>query len=471
MSFDALGLRAELLKAIKSRGYEAPSAIQSKAIPIILSGRDVLAKAQTGTGKTDAFALPIVQILSQTQGNGHHPRALVLAPTRELALQVGEVIKAYARKVGLRCTVVFGGVRIEAQIARLERGIDILVATPGRLLDLAEQNCVNLSLVEFLVFDEADRMLDLGFSREINAVLDLLPLERRTMLFSATYTPPIRTLAARMLENPEYIEVTPDITVAEAVDQKVLLVNKDNKLALLVHMITTGRWTRLLVFARTRHWANRLTEKLSAHHINAAALHSNKSQSIRKRTLEEFKANQIQVLVATDVAARGLDISDLPFVVNYDMPSQPEDYVHRIGRTGRAGVRGVAVSLVCQEEIRFLEAIEAFLKQKIPVDVIKGFTDESDVPDGVLYRPGNPRSERNAPRVIKEMVAPKKPSKPRNPEREDKKRDGRPAPKPDRSGRNRNAENPPARSPRKSERTAGPAKSGTSRPSNNRGRR
>lgn len=410
MLFEELGLRAELLKAVKNKGYAAPTAIQAAAIPVIIAGRDILARAQTGTGKTDAFALPVVEILSQTHGNGHHPRALVLTPTRELALQVGESIKAYARKVSLRCTVAFGGVRIEPQIERLQRGIDILVATPGRLLDLAAQHHLNLGLIEFLVFDEADRMLDLGFSGEITAILDLLPDDRRTMLFSATYTPQIRSLASRMLRNPAHVEVTPDTTAAEAVVQKVHEVGKANKLGLLLHLITTQNWSRVLVFARTKHWANRLTDKLAAHGLSVAALHGNKSQSLRKRTLEEFKDGQIRILVATDVAARGLDISNLPYVVNYDMPSVAEDYVHRIGRTGRAGVSGIAISLVSHEEEPFLRAIEALLKQKIPVERVKGFT-EDDVPDFVLYRPGNPASERKASKAIKELVAPKIPRK------------------------------------------------------------
>lgn len=411
MSFDQLGLRPELLKAIKNKGYEAPSAIQAQAIPVILSGRDVLARAQTGTGKTDAFGLPIVEILAQTRANGHHPRALVLTPTRELALQVGESIKAYARKVSLRCTVAFGGVRIEPQIARLQRGIDILVATPGRLLDLATQDHLNLASIEFLVFDEADRMLDLGFSGEINAILDLLPTERRTMLFSATYTPQIKALAAKMLVRPEYIEITPETAAAEAVVQKIHLVSRDNKLPLLLHLIEKKPGERILVFARTRTWANRLTDKLAAHGINVAALHGSKSQSLRKRTLEEFKEGQIRVLVATDVAARGLDITNLPLVVNYDVPSSPEDYVHRIGRTGRAGLSGVAVSLVSPEEHNLLLAIENLLRHKIPVEAVKGFTEDSDLPDFVLYRPGNLKSERNAPREIKALVAKKTPAK------------------------------------------------------------
>ena len=404
MLFDQLGLRVELLKALKGRGYTVPTCIQTKAIPVILDGRDILARAQTGTGKTDAFALPLVEILSRQNRQGRHPHALVLTPTRELALQVGESIKAYARRVSMRCTVVYGGVRINPQIDRLKRGIDILVATPGRLLDLAGRRHLDLSHIEFLVFDEADRMLDLGFSEEISEILDLVPAERRTMLFSATYTRQIRNLAGRMLQDPEYIEVSPGNTAAELVVQKVHLVDRSNKRALLIHLITREDWTRILVFTRTKHGANKLTEKLAAQGISAAALHGNKSQSFRTRTLAEFKNGEIRILVATDVAARGLDISNLPYVVNYNMPGIPEDYVHRIGRTGRAGESGIAVSLVSPAEKRYLQAIETLLKQKIPVEKVDGYTEDSDVPDFVLFRPGNPSSERKADKELKALV-------------------------------------------------------------------
>jgi len=403
-SFDQLGLRAELLKAAETKGYTSPTLIQARAIPAILAGRDILAHARTGTGKTDAFALPLVEILSHQRGNRRYPRALVLTPTRELALQVGQSIKAYARRVSLRCTVVHGGVRLNPQIARLRRGIDILVATPGRLLDLAGQRHLNLSRVAFLVFDEADRMLDLGFSGEISEILDRVPTERRTLLFSATYTPPIRELARRMLQDPEHIEVTPGNTAAEAIIQKVHLVDRSNKRALLLHLITTGNWSRTLVFTRTKHGANKLTEKLAVQGISAAALHSNKSQSFRTRTLAAFKNGEIRILVATDVAARGLDITSLPYVVNYDLPDTPEDYVHRIGRTGRAGVSGVAISLVSQAEKSSLKAIETLLKQKIPVEKVDGYTEDSDVPDFVLFRPDNPASEKKADKDLKELV-------------------------------------------------------------------
>ncbi|CCK80523.1 DEAD/DEAH box helicase [Desulfobacula toluolica] len=414
MSFDELGLRVELLKASKSKGYTAPTPIQTRAIPAILNGRDILARAQTGTGKTDAFALPLIEILSRKKVKRRYPRALVLTPTRELALQVGESIKAYARRVSIRCTVVYGGVNITPQIDRLKRGIDILVATPGRLLDLASHRDLDLSRIEFLVFDEADRMLDLGFSEEISEILEFVPTERRTMLFSATYTQQIRNLAQIMLQEPDYIEVTPSNTAAESIVQKVHLVDKPNKRALLIHLITTGHWTQILVFVRTKHGANKLTEKLVAKGISAAALHGNKSQSFRTRTLKEFKNGVIRTLVATDVAARGLDISNLPYVVNYDIPSVPEDYIHRIGRTGRAGVSGIAVSLVSPDERPHLKAIEKLLKQKIPKEPIDHYTMDGTVPDFVLLRPNNPSSEKKADKQIKEIVNKRKASKQRS---------------------------------------------------------
>lgn len=405
MSFDELGLRAELLKAVKEKGYTTPTPIQTQVIPFILGGRDVLARAQTGTGKTDAFALPMVEILAAQRRKNRHPRALVLTPTRELALQVGESIQGYARKLALGCTVVYGGVGIQPQMDRLKRGIDILVATPGRLLDLAGQRYLNLSQIEFLVFDEADRMLDMGFSKAISEILLLLPAERRTMLFSATYTREIRDLAAKMLQNPQSVEITPETAAAEFVEQKVHLVHKENKRSLLIHLIDDGNWKRVLVFSRTKHGANKLTEKLAAQGIRAAALHGNKSQSVRTRTLEAFKKDEIRVLVATDVAARGLDITHLPYVVNFDMPGIPEDYVHRIGRTGRAGVRGIAVSLVSGEEKVHLRSIEKLLGQKITVEKVEGYTEDSSVPAYVMLRPGNAASEKKADREILELVA------------------------------------------------------------------
>ncbi len=411
MSFDELGLRVELLNAIKKKGYTAPTPIQTRVIPAILKGQDVLARAQTGTGKTDAFALPIVELLSRGKTKTKHPRALILAPTRELALQVGESIKAYGRRVSIRCTVVYGGANIGRQIDRLRRGIHILVATPGRLLDLAEHRDLNLSRIEFLVFDEADRMLDLGFSNEISQVLDLVPAERRTMLFSATYTPQIRNLARIMLHEPENIEVTPEKMAADDIIQKVHLVDQSDKRALLLHLITQERWTKALVFVRTKHGANKLTKKLAEKGINAAALHGNKSQSFRTRTLNEFKNNEIRILVATDVAARGLDITNLPHVVNYDLPTVPEDYIHRIGRTGRAGVSGISISLVNHDEKASLNAIEKLLNRKIPREEVSGFTKGGVVPDFVLLRPNNTTSEKKADKKIKELVNKRKAKK------------------------------------------------------------
>jgi len=413
MSFDELGLRVELLKAVKSKGYTSPTPIQTRVIPAILQDHDILARAQTGTGKTDAFALPLVDILSRKIHKIRYPRALVLAPTRELALQVGESIKAYARRVSIRCTVVYGGVNISPQIERLKRGIDILVATPGRLLDLANHRDLDLTRIEFLVFDEADRMLDLGFSEEISEILDLVPNERRTMLFSATYTQQIRNLAKIMLQEPEYIEVTPSNTAAESVVQKLHLVDQANKRALLIHLITQGHWTQILVFVRTKFGANKLTEKLVANGISAAALHGNKSQSFRTRTLKEFKNGEIRTLVATDVAARGLDISNLPYVINYDIPRTPEDYIHRIGRTGRAGVSGIAISLVSPHEKVHLKAIEKLLKQKIPTQEVGDYTMGGPVPDFVLLRPNNPSSEKKADKNTKKIVDERKTKKQR----------------------------------------------------------
>jgi len=428
MSFDEFGLRAELLKAVKFKGYTAPTPIQARVIPVILEGRDVFARAQTGTGKTDAFALPLVEMLSREKAKKRHPRALILAPTRELALQVGESFKAYGRRVSIRCTVVYGGVNIGPQVDRLRRGIDILVATPGRLLDLAEHRGLNLGQIKFLVFDEADRMLDLGFKNEINQVLYLTPEDRRTMLFSATYTQEIRNLAKRMLYNPEYIEVAPQKKAADDIDQRIHLVEQTNKRALLIHLINREAWTQALVFVRTKHGANKLTAKLAANGIAASALHGNKSQSFRTRTLKEFKNGEIRILVATDVAARGLDIMNLPYVVNYDMPGAPEDYIHRIGRTGRAGVHGIAISLVSHNEKPLLGAIEKLLKQKIPKEEVGGYTQGGVVPDFVLLRPNDAASERKADKKIKEIVnkhkASKKKEKPRGRKTKSKSRAG-----------------------------------------------
>jgi len=367
-SFEALGLCAELLGAIASRGYHEPTPIQSGAIPLILEGGDLLAGAQTGTGKTAAFALPIVQRLSEKipKEKRRKPRALVLVPTRELATQVSEQMNAFARRLALRSTMIYGGVTIQAQIERLHRGVDIVVATPGRLLDHAERGTINLSRIEVLVLDEADRMLDLGFIDDIRKVAEYLPPKRQTLLFSATYSKNIKQLADQLLNHPRRIEVARPNIAAAAVTQELYEVERSRKREMLSFLIRKGGWNQVLVFARTRYGADKLTEELLLDGIKAAAIHSNKSQSIRNRTLADFKHGEFRVLVATDVAARGLDIERLPHVVNYDLPQVAEDYVHRIGRTGRAGEVGVAVSLVSAEERMHLVMIEKLLGHAIP---------------------------------------------------------------------------------------------------------
>lgn len=375
MSFETLGLRAELLSAVAAQGYTTPTPIQAEAIPVIFEGCDLLAGAQTGTGKTAAFALPIIQMLAENipKEKRRIPRALVLVPTRELAAQVSEEMNIYARRLSLRSTMIYGGVTIQAQIERLHRGVDIVVATPGRLLDHAERGTINLSRIKFLVLDEADRMLDLGFIDAIQKVAEYLPLKRQTLLFSATYSASIKQLADELLDKPRQIEVARRTITADAVTQTVYQVERSRKREMISFMIRSGGWNQVLVFARTRYGADKLTEELLYDGITAAAIHSNKSQSIRTRTLAQFKRGDFRVLVATDVAARGLDIERLPHVVNYDLPQVPEDYVHRIGRTGRAGENGVALSLVSPEENSLLLAIEKLLKYKIPCQELAEF--------------------------------------------------------------------------------------------------
>ncbi len=377
MSFDSLGLSTELLRAIDAQGYSEPTPIQRKAIPIVLEGKDILAGAQTGTGKTAGFTLPLLQRLNQNTGTtGRRPvRALVLTPTRELAAQVGESIATYGRFLPLQSAVVFGGVKINPQIEKLRRGIDILVATPGRLLDHASQKTVDLSQVEILVLDEADRMLDMGFIHDIRKVLALLPDtgSRQTLLFSATFSEEIKQLANRLLNSPELVEVARRNTTAERIEQKVYPVDKLRKRELLSHMIGSRNWRQVLVFTRTKHGANRLTQQLEKDGLTAAAIHGNKSQGARTRALAGFKNGEVRVLVATDIAARGLDIDQLPHVVNYELPNVPEDYVHRIGRTGRAGNEGEAISLVCIDEHKLLRDIERLLKCEIPKEVLDGY--------------------------------------------------------------------------------------------------
>jgi ATP-dependent RNA helicase RhlE len=375
MLFTELGLSADILRAVSEQGYSEPTPIQAKAIPVVLEGRDVLAGAQTGTGKTAGFTLPLLQKLSeQKPAKGNRPvRALVLTPTRELAAQVAESVQTYSKHLPIRSAVIFGGVKINPQIATLRRGVDILVATPGRLLDHVNQKTLDLSQVEVLVLDEADRMLDMGFIHDIRKVLALLPKQRQNLLFSATFSNDIKKLADGLLNSPTLIEVAQRNTTSERVAQVVHYVDKKRKRELLSFLIGSGNWKQVLVFTRTKHGANRLAQQLEQDGLTAAAIHGNKSQGARTRALADFKRGAVRVLVATDIAARGLDIDQLPHVVNFELPNVPEDYVHRIGRTGRAGNEGEAMSLVCVDEHKLLRDIERLLKSEIPKVAIDGF--------------------------------------------------------------------------------------------------
>jgi ATP-dependent RNA helicase RhlE len=372
MSFSDLGLAPELSRAVADSGYVSPTPIQAQAIPAVLAGRDVLAGAQTGTGKTAAFVLPILQKLGSAKSRA--PRALVLTPTRELAAQVAESARTYGRHVDLRTEVVFGGVSINPQIGALRRGCDLLVATPGRLLDLAEQNALDLREVSVFVLDEADRMLDMGFIPAIRRVIRLLPARRQNLMFSATYSDEIRELANRILREPAEIEVAPRNATADRVEQAAYRVSKEDKRHLLAHLIQEGDWHQVLVFTRTKHGANRLAQQLEGAGITTAAIHGNKSQGARVKALSDFKANKVTALVATEVAARGLDIKELPHVVNYELPNVPQDYVHRIGRTARAGGAGCAVSLVAPDEVPLLRDIERLLRKSVQVLPTPSFT-------------------------------------------------------------------------------------------------
>src|SRR5471032_135515 len=381
MSFSSLGLSDAIVRAVTEHGYTVPTPIQTQAIPAVLAGGDLLAGAQTGTGKTAGFTLPVLHRLS-TDANGaaitsntstRPIRALILAPTRELAAQVEESVRAYSKYTKLNSAVIFGGVGINPQIKQLKHGVDILVATPGRLLDHMGQNTVDLSKVEILILDEADRMLDMGFIRDIKKVLAVLPPKRQNLLFSATFSEEIKALADGLLNKPAMIEVARRNSTVEVIAQKIHPVDRDKKHPMLSYLIKTNNWSQVLVFTRTKHGANKLVEQLNADGIGAMAIHGNKSQSARTKALSEFKDNKLQVLVATDIAARGIDIDQLPHVVNYDLPNIPEDYVHRIGRTGRAGAKGEAVSLVCVDEHEMLKDIEKLIKQTLPREVIPGF--------------------------------------------------------------------------------------------------
>jgi ATP-dependent RNA helicase RhlE len=382
MPFAALGLMPELTRALVERGYSQPMPVQARVIPEILAGRDILAGAQTGTGKTAGFTLPILQLLHGAAHSPKAPRALVLVPTRELAAQVNESVRAYGKYLRLRTQVVFGGVGINPQIDGLRRGTDILVATPGRLLDHAQQRTVDLSQVRILVLDEADRMLDMGFIADIRRVIKLLPRQRQNLLFSATYSDDIRRLAQNLLHQPVEIEVARRNAPVDSVEQRAYMVPKDQKRALLSHLIQDGDWSQVLVFTRTKHGANRLTKQLQEDGIEAAAIHGNKSQSARTQALANFKKFDVRALVATEVASRGLDIKELPHVVNYELPNVPEDYVHRIGRTGRAGATGIAVSLVASDEIGLLKDIEKVLRKPIPQLPLPHFPRAQPQPQG-----------------------------------------------------------------------------------------
>ncbi|WP_425656770.1 DEAD/DEAH box helicase [Tenacibaculum ascidiaceicola] len=412
MTFTSLGLSKALVKAVTEKGYETPSPIQEKAIPVILEGKDVLASAQTGTGKTAGFTLPILQNISEKKNPKYRPiKALVLTPTRELAAQVYDNVREYSTHLNIKSTAIFGGVKPSSQIATLKNGIDVLVATPGRLIDLHEQNQLSLKRVDVLVLDEADRMLDMGFLRDIKKIISFLPQKRQNLLFSATFSKEIKKLAQGILHNPVMVEAAPENTTAEKVNQKLYKVPKSKKTELVGQLISKGNWSQVLIFTRTKHGANRLTEKLIKRGISAAAIHGNKSQGARTKALKGFKDNSIRVLVATDIAARGLDIPLLPHVINFELPNVPEDYVHRIGRTGRAGASGEAISLVSQEEEAYLKSIEKLLGQKIIVSQLEGF-DLSTIKDEVkTERPKQQPRNKPAKKPFKASSDPKKKTK------------------------------------------------------------
>ncbi len=404
MLFNQLGLSAELLRAIDEKGYRQATPIQQQAIPLVLEGRDILAGAQTGTGKTAGFALPLLQHLQRSKTNRRSVRALILTPTRELAAQVGESVRDYGRHTPLRTAVIFGGVSINTQFAKLKKGVDVIVATPGRLLDHMQQKTIDLSKIEILVLDEADRMLDMGFIRDIRKILKVMPKKRQNLLFSATFSKEIRLLAADLLNAPTEIQVAARNTPADRVRQIVHPVDKRRKREMLSHRIGKENWKQVLVFTRTKHGANRLAGQLTADGLNSVAIHGNKSQAARTRALKDFKAGKTRVLVATDIAARGLDIDRLPHVVNYELPHVPEDYLHRIGRTARAGQEGHAVSLVCIDEAKLLNDIERLLKCEIEKEIVPGYEPDprikaEPVQTGRSQRPsGQTKGARNGAR-------------------------------------------------------------------------
>lgn len=390
IKFSDLGLAEPILKAIRAQGYETPTPIQAQAIPKVLSGVDILAAAQTGTGKTAGFTLPILQRYHAASPQ-KHPRVLVLTPTRELAAQVGESVDNYGTFLNLKSMVMFGGVNINPQTAQLKRGVDILVATPGRLMDHQAQGHVDLSHVEILVLDEADRMLDMGFIHDIKRIFKLLPAQRQNLLFSATFSEEIRALAEGLLKNPVTIEVERRNSTVEVIEQTIYTVDRERKRELLSHLIKAQNWFQVLVFTRTKHGANRLAEQLDKEGIKSMAIHGNKSQGARTRALSEFKEGQLQVLVATDIAARGIDIDQLPYVINYELPQVAEDYVHRIGRTGRAGATGQAVSLVCVDEFKLLKDIERLTGRDFQRFAVKGFEPDLSIKPEPIQKPRSGR--------------------------------------------------------------------------------
>ncbi|TAF06852.1 MAG: DEAD/DEAH box helicase [Nostocales cyanobacterium] len=419
MSFSNLGLSNEIIRAVTELGYTKPTPIQTQAIPAVLSGGDLMAGAQTGTGKTASFTLPLLHQLSSNNNVKSNPtgwmpiRALILTPTRELAAQIQENVHDYGKYLKLKSTVIFGGVSINPQKRQLKSGVDILVATPGRLLDHLEQGTVNLSRVEVLVLDEADRMLDMGFIRDIRRILAILPKQRQNLLFFATFSDKIKELAAGLLNHPTMIEVARRNVTADTIAQRAYQVDRDKKRHLLAHLIKQDDWYQVLVFTRTKYGADRLVKQLNEDRIQALAIHGNKSQGARTHALAKFKDGKLQVLVATDIAARGLDISELPHVVNFDLPNVPEDYVHRIGRTGRAGAKGEAVSLVCVDEFHLLADIEKLIKQPLSLEVVAGFGVNPDIKpepiqNGRRQKPQPGRDQETAGATAKRKTAPRR---------------------------------------------------------------
>lgn len=395
MTFQELGLSKPLLKAIDKKGYKQPSPIQQKAIPQVLKGKDVLASAQTGTGKTAGFTLPLLHRLTEQSLNHRGIKALILTPTRELAAQIYDNLQEYSEFMNVRSLVIFGGVNQNPQVRALKSGVDVLVATPGRLLDLVGQGFIKLNKIDFLVLDEADRMLDMGFLRDIQKIIKLLPHKRQNLLFSATFSKEIKKLAHEFLTDPVYVEATPENTTAEKVDQLMYRLDTQDKPKALIHMIKEGGWSQVLVFTRTKHRANRLAEKLNKAGVTAAAIHGNKSQNARTKALSGFKNNTIRILVATDIAARGLDIPLLPYVINYELPNVPEDYVHRIGRTGRAGASGQAISMVASDEVSYVKGIEKLLKLSMQFEILTGFEPDPNAPEVKPQNNRNSNQRRN----------------------------------------------------------------------------